>query len=121
MRIGDLELPEVRVFFDHFARALALSEAEGKQFKEGLELALASRPEIREMAGNPVMLTALAVLQHNDQRLPEYRVELYGSILSWLAAAREDKRGLPGRRSAWNTCGSWRSTCRTRRRDVWHR
>jgi DNA replication protein DnaC len=95
VRIGDLELPEIRFFFDHFARALALSDGESKQFKEGLELALASRPEIREMAGNPVMLTALAVLQHNDQRLPEYRVELYGSILGWLAAAREDKRGLP--------------------------
>ena len=47
------------------------------------------------MAGNPVMLTALAVLQHNDQRLPEYRVELYGSILGWLAAAREHKEGRP--------------------------
>jgi hypothetical protein len=95
VRIGDLELPEIRVFFDRFARALVLSDGESKQFKEGLELAVASRPEIRDMAGNPVMLTALAVLQHNDQRLLEYRVELYGSILGWLAAAREDKRGLP--------------------------
>jgi hypothetical protein len=41
------------------------------------------------------MLTALAVLQHNDQRLPEYRVELYGSILGWLAAAREHMEGRP--------------------------
>ncbi len=47
------------------------------------------------MSGNAVMLTALAVLQHNDQRLPEYRVELYGSILGWLAAAREYIEGRP--------------------------
>ena len=87
VRIGDLELPEMRTFFDHFAHALALGEAESKNFKEGLELAIESRPEIREMSGNAVMLTALAVLQHNDQRLPEYRVELYASILGWLAAA----------------------------------
>jgi formylglycine-generating enzyme required for sulfatase activity len=93
VRIGDLELPEIKTFFDHFARALALTETESKKFKDGLELALASRFEIREMAGNPVMLTALAVLQHNDQRLPEYRVELYGSILGWLASAREQQEG----------------------------
>jgi len=95
VRIGELEPPEIRTFFDHFARALALNDAESKSFKEGLETALDSRPEIREMAGNPVMLTALAVLQHNDQRLPEYRVELYGSILGWLASAREQKEGRP--------------------------
>jgi hypothetical protein len=47
------------------------------------------------MARNPVMLTALAVLQHNDQRLPEYRVELYGSILGWLAAQRPDRKDRP--------------------------
>ena len=95
VRIGDLEPPEIRAFFDHFARALALGDAESKNFKEGLEAAIESRPEIREMSGNAVMLTALAVLQHNDQRLPEYRVELYGSILGWLAAAREYIEGRP--------------------------
>jgi formylglycine-generating enzyme required for sulfatase activity len=95
VRIGGLELPEIRTFFGHFARAMALTDVESKKFKEGLETALISRPEIRDMGGNPVMLTALAVLQHNDQRLPEYRVELYGSILGWLASAREHKEGRP--------------------------
>jgi formylglycine-generating enzyme required for sulfatase activity len=94
VRIGDLEPPEIKTFFDHFARALALTDAESKNFKEGL-LAAIARPEIREMAVNPVMLTALAVLQHNDQRLPEYRVELYGSILGWLASAHEHKPNRP--------------------------
>jgi formylglycine-generating enzyme required for sulfatase activity len=93
VRIGELDLADIRTFFDHFARALALNDVESKNFKEGLENALDSRPEIREMSRNPVMLTALAVLQHNDQRLPEYRVELYGSILGWLASAREQKEG----------------------------
>ena len=95
VRIGNLEPPEIKAFFDHFARGLALNDVESKAFKEGLQTALDSRPEIREMAANPVMLTALAVLQHNNQRLPEYRVELYGSILGWLAAAREGKEGRP--------------------------
>jgi formylglycine-generating enzyme required for sulfatase activity len=95
VRIADLDPPEIRIFFDHFARALALTESESQEFKAGLELALDSRPEIREMAANPVMLTALAVLQHNDQRLPEHRVDLYGSILGWLAAAHEHVEGRP--------------------------
>jgi formylglycine-generating enzyme required for sulfatase activity len=95
VRIGDLKPADIGTFFDHFARALALNDAESKNFKEALETALARRPEIREMAGNPVMLTALAVLQHNDQRLPEYRAALFGSILGWLAAAREHIEGHP--------------------------
>jgi hypothetical protein len=93
--IDDLEPDEIGFFFDHFARALALSATETAQFKDGLESAVASRPDIRDMARNPVMLTALAVLQHNDQKLPEYRVELYASILGWLAAARKDMPGRP--------------------------
>ncbi|MCX6631890.1 MAG: SUMF1/EgtB/PvdO family nonheme iron enzyme, partial [Candidatus Solibacter sp.] len=92
VRIGDLELPEIRAFFRHFAQGLALDETESNAFKNDLETAL-KRPEIFEMAGNPIMLTALAVLQHNDKRLPEYRVELYESILDWLAAAHEHKQG----------------------------
>jgi hypothetical protein len=104
VRIADLEPPEIKAFFDHFARALALSDAEARSFKEALEAALASRPEIREMGKNPVMLTALAVLQHNDQRLPEYRVELYASILDWLAKARESKEGcLPAQKCLEHT------------------
>lgn len=95
VRIGELEPADIATFFDHFARALALNETESKKFKADLQTALDGRVEIREMAANPVMLTALAVLQHNDQRLPEYRVELYVSILGWLAGAREHKEGRP--------------------------
>lgn len=96
IRIEELEMPEIRTFFDHFVEALALNDGEAKEFKDGLESALASRREIRQMGCNPVMLTALAVLQHNDQRLPEYRVELFDSILGWLASARREKPGRPG-------------------------
>jgi formylglycine-generating enzyme required for sulfatase activity len=95
VQIGKLDPGDVDAFFDRFSRALALSESETKLFKDGLNTALTQRREVREMAENPVMLTALAVLQHNGQRLPEFRVDLYGSIVRWLAAAREDKEGRP--------------------------
>ncbi len=95
LRIGALETPEKLTFLHHFARALALSPAESEKFHRELGDAIEHRFEIREMAANPVMLTALAVLQHNDQRLPEHRVQLYESVLNWLAAAREHKDGRP--------------------------
>jgi formylglycine-generating enzyme required for sulfatase activity len=94
VQIGDLQRPQIEIFFEHFVRALGLPEPEAGAFKKSLGAALDSRPEIAEMATNAIRLTALAVLQHNDQRLPEFRVDLYASILGWLAEARED---LPGR------------------------
>jgi formylglycine-generating enzyme required for sulfatase activity len=58
--------------------------------------ALHSRPDIRRMARNPVMLTALAVVHWHEKRLPEQRADLYESILTWLARSRERKAGRPG-------------------------
>jgi formylglycine-generating enzyme required for sulfatase activity len=55
--------------------------------------ALDSSAEIRRMAANPVMLTALAVVHWNQKRIPEQRAELYESILTWLCRAREDRKG----------------------------
>jgi hypothetical protein len=55
--------------------------------------ALRCRPEIRKLARNPVMLTALAVVHWNEKRMPEQRVELYESIMKWLARSRERKAG----------------------------
>ena len=62
-----------------------------------LAAALASRREIRQLARNTVMLTALAVVHWNDKRLPEQRAELYESIVRWLIEAREQR---PGREPA---------------------
>jgi hypothetical protein len=118
LRIGDLEPAEIRTFFHHFAHALFLPEHDAKAFTETLDSALGARPEIREMARNPVMLTALTVLQHNDQKLPEYRVELYESIVGWLGHAMLG-RTAPLPRNAWSICVSWRSICRKSQVDVW--
>ena len=56
--------------------------------------AVQSREEIRRLARNAVMLTALAVIHWNEKRLPDQRVELYESIIKWLARSREQ---YPGR------------------------
>lgn len=52
---------------------------------------LAARMEIRRLARNPVMLTALGVVHWNERRMPEQRAELYESILMWLARSREQR------------------------------
>jgi formylglycine-generating enzyme required for sulfatase activity len=72
-----------------FADAPALAE---QHFLE-LDHALEARSEIRRMASNPVMLTALAVVHWNEKRIPEQRAELYESIITWLSRAREDRVG----------------------------
>jgi hypothetical protein len=55
--------------------------------------ALRARIEIRRMARNPVMLTALAVVRWNERRLPEQRADLYESIVTWLVRSREQRHG----------------------------
>ncbi len=58
-----------------------------------LRNAVSVRAEIRQMARNPVMLTALVVVHWNEKRLPEQRAELYESIIIWLSRSREQRHG----------------------------
>jgi len=94
LQIAPLDPAEIAASFVRFARALSLSPSDSEAFQKDLHGAIDKRFEVREMAGNPVMLTALAILRHNGRKLPEFRVELYESILGWLAQARESM-GLP--------------------------
>jgi formylglycine-generating enzyme required for sulfatase activity len=92
--IGDLEPEAIHAFLAKLAKQLyATDETRERLFREDLEAAVNGRREIRKMTRNPVMLTALAVLQHNNVKLPEKRVDLYGSILEWLSK----QRAKPGR------------------------
>jgi formylglycine-generating enzyme required for sulfatase activity len=98
--IGDLEPEAIRAFLAKLAKQLySTDEARERLFREDLEAAVNGRREIRKLTRNPVMLTALAVLQHNNVKLPEKRVDLYGSILEWLSK----QRAKPGRMPA-NDC-----------------
>ena len=74
--------------FPENARAADLHLAE-------LTEAMRSSAEIRRMAQNPVILTALAVVHWNERRLPEQRADLYESVLNWLARSRERRAGRP--------------------------
>lgn len=105
---GDVTLPDdfvhatidplsdeaVEVFLSCWCQALhAESRSAADNLRRDLISALRARPEIRRMARNAVMLTALAVVHWNERRLPEQRAELYESIIRWLARSREQRTG----------------------------
>ena len=98
VQIEPLEPPAIEKFLEHWCHGLfPESAASASRHLGELREALRVRVEIRRMARNPVMLTALAVVHWNERRLPEQRADLYESILMWLARAREKR---PGRQSA---------------------
>ncbi len=103
-RILDLDDEAVELFLGRWSRCLYPESADAaERHRKELAEALKARPEIRHMARNPVMLTALAVVHWNETRLPEGRADLYDSIIGWLAKSREKR---PGRESA-KTCVEW--------------
>lgn len=80
--IAPLEMDAVEVFLGCWCQALFPGDAaRAEQHLGELLIALRSRVDIRRLARNPVMLTALAVVHWNEKRLPEQRADLYESII----------------------------------------
>jgi formylglycine-generating enzyme required for sulfatase activity len=71
-----------------YAGAPDKSERYKNELKEALTYG-----QIKMMAKTPVMLTALAVVHWNENRLPEQRAALYESVLTWLFRSKEEKEG----------------------------
>jgi formylglycine-generating enzyme required for sulfatase activity len=93
-RIDPLELKSIRLFLQRWCEASYRDNpSRASQLRDELLDVLNRRVEIRRLARNPVMLTALAVLHWNARRLPEQRADLYESIIAWLASAREQRDG----------------------------
>ena len=98
VQIDPLETDAIETFLQRWSEALFHESAErAEKHCSELLAALRNLPEVRRMARNPVMLTALAVVHWNEHRLPEQRADLYESIILWLLRSREQR---PGRASA---------------------
>ena len=96
VEIAALEDEAIKTFLTRWCEALfAGSATQVHEHLKELLAALNARPEIRRMARNPVMLTALAVVHWHEMRLPEQRADLYESIISWLARSRLTRQGRP--------------------------
>lgn len=89
--IPELDTLEIHAFLMQWSQWLhRRAEPATQEYFERLREAVRT-PSIRLLAGNPLMLTALAVLHGRRHRLPEQRAQLYKEILDWLAEQAEEK------------------------------
>jgi formylglycine-generating enzyme required for sulfatase activity len=72
----------------------AASREAGEREREDLLISIRRSPGVRRLAGNPLMLTILALLKRQGVALPERRVELYGAAVASLARHWNLARGL---------------------------
>ncbi len=100
--IEPLGQAEIRTFLDRWVVALhdtstsGRLSTEGERYRRSLIEAILSRPRIRALATNPLMLTCLSVVHWDQGRLPEGRASVYRAILAWLLAARRSQRKAAG-------------------------
>lgn len=88
-RIAPLSPDAVRLFLTRWSDAIHRhSPHKAAPHAEDLIRSVEGNANIRKLAVNPVMLTALALLHWNDMHMPERRAELYESILFWLSRSR---------------------------------
>jgi len=94
VQVDSLEKEAIDKFLTRWCEALfPENPQQAVKHQHELTTALRSRVEIRRMASNPVMLTALAVVHWNEKRIPEQRADLYESVIGWLSRARKREAG----------------------------
>ena len=94
VEINPLDENAINNFFDKWSIALYhRSSKKSCSYKEELIKLIQRNSEIGRMACIPIMLTALAVVHWNENRLPEQRVELYESVINWLLYSRGQRLG----------------------------
>ncbi len=96
VRIDHLQDQAIAEFLGRWYGALFHdSPRQAREHHVQLLEAMRQRPDIRRLARNPVMLTALGVVHWNEQRLPEQRADLYESIIGWLSKQRKMRPERP--------------------------
>lgn len=94
--------PEIRDFINRWVAALhnlpigVRPDGAAGEKADVITAAVLTRPAIRRMAANPVMLTCLCVVHWNEGDLPEGRARLYKAVIRWLISARETQRKAEG-------------------------
>lgn len=93
------------------------NEAEADAHAHLFEESVFARPQITELARNPLMLTMIAVVIRQGKRLPERRVELYDLTLRQLMTQWEFLRGETGEHAGFRidyneACQLWAPVAR---------
>ena len=92
--IAPFDDDDVRQFLTRWSSALHPQSPESaRTYAAQLWTEVSARHEIRRMASNPVMLTALAIVHWNERKMPEQRAALYESVIGWLLSARKRRPG----------------------------
>ena len=93
--IDALDEESVELFVRRWCSCVYANDpALAERARVALSAALQAR-EVREMARNPMMLSALAAIHLTGGRLPDNRLELYDLVVEWLARSRKDLPGQP--------------------------
>ena len=72
----DLEMGQIKTFLDHWHDLVFTDERERRQKRDRLQQALEDSTAIRTLAGNPLLLTLMAIL-NRSRELPRDRASLY--------------------------------------------
>ncbi|MDJ0518325.1 MAG: HEAT repeat domain-containing protein, partial [Trichodesmium sp. MO_231.B1] len=91
--LQDLEAEQVEDFIQRWHDFTYQDEAEGERKRERLKRAMKDSPAIKELAGNPLLLTMMAILNRH-QELPRDRAELYGQASRVLLQQWDAERAL---------------------------
>lgn len=89
---------EIQTFLEYWSYALYRQDkalamrGKAERYRERLEGAILSRPKVRALARNPVMLTCLCVVHWNRGDLPDVRSRVYEAVIRWLLNARANLR-----------------------------
>jgi len=118
VQIDPLEDEDVRQFLGRWCQALFRDNpALCNEHLRELLGAVESRREIRRLARNPVMLTALAIVHWIAKRLPMQRADLYESLITWLARSREQRVDRASPELCVHLLRRLASSCATNRRN----
>jgi hypothetical protein len=105
--IAELSKEQIEMFLPRWCRATVHRTMIGEDYKDEeigreaeileqkLRDALYRYEGVRQLAQNPLLLTLLAVMQHNKIELPKRRVLLYRTVSHTLLESRNAIRGLP--------------------------
>jgi formylglycine-generating enzyme required for sulfatase activity/energy-coupling factor transporter ATP-binding protein EcfA2 len=69
----------------------------GQDEAERLIAALQANPSVRRLAGNPLLLTIIALIHRQGTRLPQHRIQLYALTFQTLVETWNRARSLEGR------------------------
>lgn len=91
--LQDLEIEQIQEFIERWHELTFTDEADKLRKKERLLRAIGESKSIRELAGNPLLLTMMAILNRN-QELPRDRPELYNQASRVLLHQWDVERAL---------------------------